>query len=137
MHREPGSAPSLAWSDMKKCGFETVESEIRKEKAEALGRAGERLERALSELEACRQKFFVLLAAAGESVRDGEERFSRVVEDNLAEYFRLCEQARELRHWLIVQREAVGLWRHEDVERQYPLPLPLKLPMATRPEGHL
>jgi hypothetical protein len=41
---------------MKKPSFETVETEIRKEKAEALGRAGERLERALQELEAFRQE---------------------------------------------------------------------------------
>lgn len=36
---------------MKKVRFEAVESEIRKEKAEALGRTGERLERVLHELE--------------------------------------------------------------------------------------
>ena len=34
-------------SDMNRHGFEAVEAEIRREKAEALGRTGERLERIL------------------------------------------------------------------------------------------
>ena len=72
MRREPHRAPTLGLSDMKEFGFENVESEIRKEKAEALGRAGERLERALQELEAFRQEFLGLLAAAQESVHGGE-----------------------------------------------------------------
>jgi hypothetical protein len=29
---------------------------------------------------------------------------------------------RELRHFLIIQREAIGLRRHEDVDRHYPMP---------------
>ena len=57
---------------MKKRGFEDIESEIRKEKAETLGRAGECLERALQELEAFRQEFPGLLAAAQESVHGAE-----------------------------------------------------------------
>lgn len=36
----------------------------------------------------------------------------------------------EIRQW-----EAVGLWKHDDVDRQYPLPGPLTLPKATRREG--
>lgn len=47
---------------MKKQGFEAVESEIRKEKAEALGRAGERLECALQALESFRRELLVLIA---------------------------------------------------------------------------
>ena len=115
--------------------FEAVELEIRKEKAEALGRAGERLEQTLQRLDAFRQEFYRLLKTVRISVRDGEEWCSNEVEQKLAEYARLYEQAKALRHSLIIQREAVGLWRHEDVERQYPLPSPLTLPTPIRPGG--
>jgi hypothetical protein len=57
---------------MTRRGFEAVESEIRKEKAEALGRAGERLEQALQELEAFRQELLGLVAATRQCVHDGE-----------------------------------------------------------------
>ncbi len=120
---------------MKKRGFEAVESEIHKEKAEALGRAGERLGRSLQKLDASRRELLDLLAAAQKSVSDGEERFSVEIKQSLDEYARLYEQARELRRSLIIQREAVGLWGHEDMDRQYPLPRLLTLATAIRPEG--
>jgi hypothetical protein len=120
---------------MKRIDLATVESEIRKEKAEALGRAGERLERALRELQAMRQESLALLTVAHRSVRDGEAQFPAEVEQMLAEYARLCEHTTALRQALIIQREAVGLWRHEDVDRQYPLPGPLPLPMVTPDNG--
>jgi hypothetical protein len=114
---------------MRKPRLEAIESEIRKEKAEALGKAGERLERALQELDTLRQDFFHLITvrASGPS-REGREGISAEVERRLAEYAMLREQARQFRHALIIQREAVGLWRHEDVDRQYPMPGPLTLP---------
>ena len=120
---------------MRKRGLQDIESEIRKEKAEALGRAGERLERALQDLETFRQEISGVIAAKLESIDLGEERFPPEVEKILAEYARLRERARELRHSLIIQREAVGLWRHEDVDRQYPLPDCLTLANARDPEG--
>ena len=122
-------------SDMKKGGFESIESEIRKEKAEALGRAGERPERALQELLAFRRESPGLVAAVRGSLRGGEERFPADVEQKLAEYARLWEQARELRHSLIIQREALSLWRREDVDRQYPLPSTLTPPTEACPVG--
>lgn len=120
---------------MRKRGFNDVESEIRKEKAEALGRVGERLERGLQELEAFRRELLGLVLASRQTVRDGEERFPAEIDQKLAEYARLREQAKALRHSLIIQREAVGLSRHEDVDRQYPLPGPLMPPSATRHPG--
>jgi hypothetical protein len=120
---------------MTRRGFEAVESEIRKEKAEALGRAGERLERGLQELEAFRQELLGLVAATRQCVHDGEERFPAEIDQKLAEYAGLREQAKALRHSLIIQREALGLSRHEDVDRQYPLPGPLTPPGATHHTG--
>ncbi len=110
---------------MRKFGFETIESEIRKEKAEALGSAGQHLERSLRELEMVRQECFGLLRA--------ERQFSLAeYERKVTDYGRLREQAQALRHALIIQREALGLSRHEDVDRQYPLPDPL--PFMTHDE---
>jgi hypothetical protein len=120
---------------MRKRGFNDVESEIRKEKAEALGRVGERLERGLQELEAFRRELLGLVLASRQTVHDGEERFPAEIDQKLAEYARLREQAKALRHSLIIQREAVGLSRHEDVDRQYPLPGPLTPPSATHHSG--
>lgn len=120
---------------MKKCAFENIESEIRKEKAEALGRAGERLDRLLQDLHARRQVFLALVSAKRESIHDGGERVLPEIEEKLAEYARLRDQAKALRHFLIIQREAVGLSRHEDVDRQYPLPGPLTRLSATEGEA--
>ena len=83
---------------MKKRGFEAVESEIHKEKAEALGRAGERLGRSLQKLDASRRELLDLLAAAQKSVSDGEERFSVEIKQSLDEYARLYELAKKSRN---------------------------------------
>lgn len=120
---------------MKKPGLDAVESEIRKEKAETLGRAGERLERALQELETLRGDFFRLAANGSSASPEAQAASAVTIERKLAEYARLREQARQLRHALIIQREAAGLWRHEDVDRQYPLPGPLPVPGAPRREA--
>ena len=116
---------------MKKHDLEQIESEIRKEKAEALGRAGERLEEALLELEAFRREIPTLAEKLLDPSFGERGRLAREMKKKLEEYARLCEEAKRLRHTLIIQREAVGLWRHEDVDRQYPMPKPLSLPSVT------
>lgn len=119
----------------RKPNFETVESEIRTEKAEALGRAGERLEDSIQKLQTLRQELLDLVAEARQSFCGGQERVPVEAEQRLREYMRLREQAKALRHSLIIQREAVGLLRHEDVDRQYPLPGPLLPLNAARHPG--
>jgi len=120
---------------MTRIEFETVESEIRKEKAETLGRAGERLEHALQRLAVFRQELLASIAARGHGVHHGEEQFPVEIEQRIGEYMRLREQANALRHSLIIQREAVGLLCHEDVDRQYPLPGSMTPPGAARQTG--
>lgn len=119
---------------MKKHAFEQVESEIRKEKAETLGRAGERLEQTLLDIEAIRQEILCQAEKRLEPSLGHSDRLARDMKAILAEHAHLCDQAKHLRHTLIIQREAVGLWRHEDVDRQYPMPRPLPLPAGT-PSG--
>ena len=120
-------------SDFLKKGLDSIEAEIRKEKAETLGRTGERLERILAELADLQEELRGITSAGSRQEKPGEDTspsLCRIVE----RYAQLREQARVIRHHLVIQREAVGLRRHEDVDRQYPLPPPLPLSRIT-PEG--
>ena len=95
-----------------------TEEEIRAEKAATLGRAGERLETALSAVAAVR----AALAAA----RDPADA-TRLRE----EYTRARARALDARRTLLIQREAIGLRSHRVVDQRYPEPPPL--PAAPAP----
>jgi hypothetical protein len=82
--------------------------EIAQEKAVTLGRAGERLEAALARVAAA--------AAAWRSGTDGER--ARLA----AEYDAAWQAAEAARTTLLIQREAVGLRHHRDVDTQFPRP---------------
>lgn len=90
-------------------GFEKLEQELVKEKAAALGRAGERLEAALDEVRA--------LGVALDAERDGRRRG-----ELLREYEATRRRAAAARLMLLVQREAIGLRGHRDVDQQFPEP---------------
>jgi hypothetical protein len=90
-------------------GFEQLEQEIVKEKAAALGRAGERLEAALDEART--------LGAAIDA--EAEPRRRRQLLD---EYDAVRRRAAAARLMLLVQREAIGLRWHRDVDQQFPEP---------------
>src|SRR5688500_2248498 len=88
-----------------------IEVELQREKASALGRAGRKLEQLVEKLERLERELRHL---------HGEARTKR-----LAEYRKVRTQAVD-QHWkLMVQREAVGLSRHDDLDRHYPIPPPL------------
>lgn len=87
-----------------------VEREIRHEKARSLGKAGEELERACA------------------------EAWARFRSGHADAYRAARERALERRHILILQREAMGLFAHADVDRQYPLP-PRDPPLEDAPGG--
>ena len=90
-------------------GFERLEREIVQEKAATLGRAGERLEAALA------------AALALAETLDGERDPARR-EALLREYEAARRQAAAARLMLVIQREAIGLRYHRDVDRQFPEP---------------
>jgi hypothetical protein len=90
-------------------GFEKVEREIVQEKAATLGRAGERLEAALA-----------AARALGEALDDEREPGRRAT--LLREYEAARRQAASARLMLLIQREAVGLRHHRDVDRHFPEP---------------
>jgi len=91
-----------------------TESELRAEKAAALARIAGTLEGLLAELRRRRESFARL---------SSEERAAAA-----EAYDALREQARLYRWYLVVQREALGLVRHDDVDRHYPPPEPLSSP---------
>ena len=82
--------------------------EITQEKAVTLGRAGERLEAALATLGA--------LTRAWQAAADDEAERARLA----AEYEQAWRHAETARLTLLIQREAVGLRHHRDVEQQFP-----------------
>jgi len=79
------------------------------EKAATLGRAGERLEAALA---AARSLGHTL-----DAERDPARRAAL-----LREYEAARRQAAAARLMLVIQREAIGLRYHRDVDRQFPEP---------------
>lgn len=119
-------------SDIMKRPIEGIEAEIRQEKAEALGRTGERLERMLDELAGLRNELLDSSVAVSSSLAAADGEQLAVLHEKTERYTQLREQAQQIRHCLVIQREAVGLRRHEDVDRQYPVPPPLTLSMIIR-----
>ena len=90
-------------------GLRRLERELAAEKAAALGRTGERLERALSEARE--------LAARLRATADERDR-ARLADD----YGAARVRALEARLALLIQREALGLRRHATVDQQFPEP---------------
>jgi hypothetical protein len=90
-----------------------VEAEIVREKAEVLGRAGERLERALGEVRDAARRL--------EAARDvgGETRAARE-----REYDEARRRGLAARRTLLIQREAIGLRNHRIVDQEFPEPRP-------------
>jgi hypothetical protein len=90
-------------------GLERIEREIVQEKSATLGRAGERLEAALAGASAA--------AEALEAERDPARRAALLREYEVARW-----RAASARLMLVIQREAIGLRHHRDVDRLFPEP---------------
>jgi hypothetical protein len=90
--------------------LERVEQEIRQAKAEALGRLGERLDQVLARLGEIDRR---LDAMPGAGLEDHQA---------LAVRNRWRDEAARLAHYLVIQREAVGLRCHRAVAERYPVP---------------
>jgi hypothetical protein len=101
--------------------LQAIEAEIRREKAEALGRAGERLEEALNATESARAAIGEIEARLRHGTNPPEEAASlREAHEQLAARLAVCRNRAHLAYqYLIIQREAVGVRYHLDVERCY------------------
>lgn len=104
--------------------YERIEAEIQRERAEALGRAGERLEQILCKL--------AELSNTIESIRNklhegNAERHAvfRSIRNLTQEHAVLRQKAKTYHRYLIIQREAVGFRDHRDVYRIYCVPDPI------------
>jgi hypothetical protein len=90
-----------------------AELDIMKEKAEALGRVGAKLEHCLRRLRDLAAHIRVL-------ERDGQA----AAETNvlIGEFNEVREKSLQYLHYLIIQREAMGFRRHTSVQRLYRIP---------------
>ena len=107
--------------DIQKNGFEQTQEEILKERAEALGRAGESLSVALRELKVIEGKIDSRL----ESVRvhdNGKEEAVGEINREVDRYNKAREYTKLRYYYLVVIREAVGFRRHKQVEEIYKIP---------------
>lgn len=107
--------------------YQRLEREIQKEKAEALGRLGERLALLLARLGELGRRIDELeraLAAGAGKPRPLEVR----LEEEIERFNRLREEAVRLVHDLVIQREAVGFRRHVLLASSYPIPPRRSLP---------
>jgi hypothetical protein len=106
----------------------TVQEEIRRAQAEALGRTGERLQGILDRLAALDRRLDDLsdqpLEVAGALVRVETETRNR-----------LRDEAVRVRHQLMIQREALGFTRQTPVEQCYPVPTRRFVPGRATAEG--
>jgi hypothetical protein len=107
--------------------LEGIERGIHKEQAAALRRAGEQLEAWVAQMGMLRNPI-VEIAAVHHSSNPCPGGVPLMLAAPVAAWRGLAAAAKCLRCQLIVQREACGLFRHEDVDREYPIPtLPLSL----------
>jgi hypothetical protein len=92
-------------------GFARLEAELAAEHASVLGRIGRRLEACLADLEQLRQDVLGARGAARAEL--------------VAQHGRLRREAKRLRWYLLVQREALGFRRNADLGVYYPIPAAL------------
>ncbi len=89
-----------------------IELEMAREKASVLNAVGRKLEDVLGKL--------AKIEAALPTLPPGERALQ------VLQHGRLYEESEQLRWKMIVQREAMGLSRHDDVDRLYPKPTRIK-----------
>jgi seryl-tRNA(Sec) selenium transferase len=104
--------------------FEKLQAEIQREKAESLGRAGERLDEALRKLGELRVSIKALREELTGATLD-RDALTRTVTLLVQNYNILRQKAALYHRYLIIQREAVGFTDHQDIDRLYRLPDPL------------
>lgn len=89
-----------------------VEVQIRQEKASALRRVGDKLETLIGQMAKLEAELRPLTGPARA--------------EKLAQHQKLWAEADHQRWYLVIQREALGLFDHAEVDLMYPLPPKLK-----------
>jgi hypothetical protein len=104
---------------MRKSAWEKTQEELLQERAEILGRAGEALAAALSDLERIDRSISASLREAGEYPDSGS---LTEINGEIRHYNRAREYAQLRLYYLLVTREAMGIRRHKTVEEVYKIP---------------
>jgi hypothetical protein len=104
---------------MRKSAWEKTQEELLQERAEILGRAGEALSAALSDLENIGHSIAESIREGGE--HPGPETLTEI-NGEIRKYNRAREYAQLRYYYLIVTREAMGIRRHKAVEEAYKIP---------------
>jgi hypothetical protein len=111
----------------------SIEREILEEIASQSGRYGDRLDALLGAM-ATLLKTIEHTRAQLRPQRAGESDACHALDAGIARYHQLRAQAQQVQHYLIIHREAMGFWNHDDVFRCYPIPAALTpLPPAQIP----
>ena len=104
---------------MRKSAWEKTQEELLQERAEILGRAGEALSAALSDLENIARSITERIRKAGE--HPGPETLTEI--NGEIRHYNSAREYAQLRYfYLIVTREAMGIRRHKAVEEAYKIP---------------
>lgn len=98
-----------------------VEREILEEIACQSGRYGDRLDALLGAMTTLRSAIREALDRELSGDR-GDADACAALNATIAQYNRLRTQAQQVQHYLIIHREAMGFWNHDDVFRCYPIP---------------
>jgi hypothetical protein len=101
-----------------------IEREILAEIASQSGRYGDRLEALLGELATLRHTLEHAIAHRRQDGMGHTEAW-QMLNDGIAQYNQLRAHAQQVQHYLIIHREAMGFWNHDDVFRFYPIPAAL------------
>lgn len=98
-----------------------IEREILEEIASQSGRYGDLLDALLGDMTTLRQ---TIEPAIGQLQQTGvsDADACQALNAGIAQYNELRAQAQRVQHYLIIHREAMGFWNHDDVFRFYPIP---------------
>jgi t-SNARE complex subunit (syntaxin) len=108
-----------------------IEREILQEIASQSGRYGDRLDALLSEMTTLRQTIEPAIAQLQQD-RMNDAKACQALNAGITQYNQLRAQAQRVQHYLIIHREAMGFWNHDDVFRCYPIPAALTPLSPTR-----
>jgi hypothetical protein len=101
-----------------------IEREILQEVASQSGRYGAQLDTLLAAMRTLRQRIEHDTAQRPPNDLNGSGA-GETLDASIAQYNRLRAQAQRVQHYLIIHREAMGFWNHDDVFRCYPIPAPM------------
>lgn len=117
--------------DFKKENVEKTDLEILQERAEVLGRAGEKLASALNRLRAIESVINMKMESLRGAQAAGPSDLVNDINCEISLFNEAREYAKLRYYYLIVTREAMGFRRHKMVEEQYSIP-PKKKPLSKR-----